>query len=134
MPSFLCSMPKHAHNMRAEGAAGVQGTHESLEEAARREAMRKETPQQAAARLQAESKQVRSAVRCMRCQDTSSDQLLHVLSLTGGKHARRDALQSGLKRKAAEEPEAAQESGRPKKGGMLADVLGDLSGESDDEE
>ena len=49
-------------------------------------------------------------------------------------HACRDALQSGLKRKAAEEPDAGQESGRPKKGGMLADVLGDLSDESEEDE
>ena len=40
-----------------------QGAHESLEEAAEREARRKETPEQAAARLQAESQEVRSAVR-----------------------------------------------------------------------
>jgi cyclophilin family peptidyl-prolyl cis-trans isomerase len=63
---FLCSMPCPAE-ARAEGLREVQGTHESLEEAAEREARRKETPQEAAARLQAESKQVRSAVRCMRC-------------------------------------------------------------------
>jgi hypothetical protein len=41
----------------------MQGIHESLEEAAKREAKRKETPEQAAARLQAESKQAMDSVR-----------------------------------------------------------------------
>lgn len=41
----------------------LQGTHESLEEAAKREAHRKETPEQAAARLHAESQQARDSVK-----------------------------------------------------------------------
>ena len=41
----------------------AQGIHESLDESAKREALRKETPEQAAARLRAESKNVRESVK-----------------------------------------------------------------------
>ncbi len=42
----------------------AQGTHETLEEAAARAARRRETPAQAAVRLEADSATAREAVRC----------------------------------------------------------------------
>ena len=41
----------------------AQGIHESLDESAKREALRRETTEQAAARLRAESKNVRESVK-----------------------------------------------------------------------
>lgn len=43
--------------------AAMQGVNESLEDSAKRDALRKETPEQAAARLKAESKDLRQSVR-----------------------------------------------------------------------
>lgn len=43
--------------------ATVQGVNESLDDSATREALKKETPEQAAARLRAESKDLRQSVR-----------------------------------------------------------------------
>ncbi|EIE20043.1 cyclophilin-like protein [Coccomyxa subellipsoidea C-169] len=89
------------------GLTDAQGTHESLEEAARREAERKETPQQAAARLHAESRQARDSVR--------------------------DALETGMqqRRKAGE---GAGDRQPALKRTMLADVLGDSSDDDDESE
>ncbi|KAK9901375.1 hypothetical protein WJX75_009164 [Coccomyxa subellipsoidea] len=90
------------------GLTDAQGTHESLDEAARREAQRKETPQEAAVRLHAESKQARDSVR--------------------------DALQTGLMQK-AKAGEGLGGKQPATKRSMLADVLGNSSDEefSDEE-
>jgi hypothetical protein len=45
------------------GLTDSQGTHESLDDAVQRKARQQETPEQAAGRLQAESRQVRESVR-----------------------------------------------------------------------
>ncbi|BDA45262.1 probable peptidyl-prolyl cis-trans isomerase E [Coccomyxa sp. Obi] len=88
------------------GLTDAQGTHESLEEAARREAQKKETPQEAAVRLQAESKRARDSVK-----DALQSGLSH--TRTGGERAGSSVRQSASKRS------------------MLADVLGDLSDDED---
>jgi hypothetical protein len=49
---------------RHRGRMRAQGTHETLEEAAARAARRRETPAQAAVRLEADSATAREAVRC----------------------------------------------------------------------
>jgi len=43
--------------------SAIQGVHESLDKSARRNTTRKETPEEAAARLRAESKDLRQSVR-----------------------------------------------------------------------
>lgn len=91
------------------GLCDSEGIHESLDESAKREALRKETPEQAAARLRAESKIVRDSVKA--------------------------ALQTGLAQKRKPEGEAQSKSSKKQpQSGMMSAVLGDLSDESSDED